>query len=93
MKEVQIKIKLYSYNELSEEAKEKAFNEQFNFLCYIAKEYETEKDIYNSVEESIRINEYLYFEDGEMAHIVTHVGDHEKAPLTEFIFKGERITL
>ena len=93
MKEVQIKIKLYSYDELSEEAKEKAFNEQFNFLCYIAEEYETEKDIYNFVEESIRLNEYLYFKDGEMANIVTYIGDQEKAESKEFIFKGERITL
>jgi len=90
MKTIQIEIKLYSYNELSEKGKEKAFNEHENFL----REYDnmdewTQKDIKDYVEESININEYLFFESGDMAHVVHFTGKHEKAGKIEFYFQGK----
>jgi len=107
MKTIQIEIKLYSYNELSEKGKEKAFNEHENFLRDNPLTYETEdengniiikydnmdewtqKDIKDYVEESININEYLFFESGDMAHVVHFTGKHEKAGKIEFYFQGK----
>ena len=102
MKTIQTEIKLYEYNELKDEAKERAFNNHKEFLdsCEVECENKTgelikenidhEKD---DVEESIRINEYLFFQDGEMAHILHFTGTHEKAGITEFYFNGETYIL
>ena len=48
-----------------------------------------QEDIKSYVEESIKINEYLFFESGEMAHITHFTGEHEKAGKTEFYFSGK----
>lgn len=51
------------------------------------------EDIKDFVEDSIRINEYLFFESGEMAHICHFTGKHEKAGTTEFYFQGKTYIL
>jgi hypothetical protein len=107
MKTIQTEIKLYEYEELSKDAKDKAFAEHEDFLRWHPAEYEEEdeagniitkydnmdewieEEIKEHVEESIRINEYLFFENGEMAHITHFVGEHEKAGTTEFYFNGK----
>jgi len=99
MKEINVKIKLYKYEELNEVGKEHAFEEHFDFLCSNPSDYEdengdmvfqTEEDYTREiVEESININEYLFFIDGNMADTIHYVGKHEKAGITEFTFGGE----
>ena len=102
-----IEINLYSYDELNEEAKNKAFNEHKYFLECNPQTYEdededgniitkydnmdewTQEDIKEYVEDSININKYLYFENGEMANITHFTGKHEKAGTTEFYFLGK----
>jgi hypothetical protein len=107
MKTIKTEIKLYSYDELSEESKNKAFEEHKYFLECNPSDYETEDengnimkkydnmdewteaDIKEYVQDSININEYLFFESGEMANITHFTGKHEKAGTTEFFFNGE----
>lgn len=96
VKTIKTEIKLYEYDELNEESKNKAFAEHENFLREgnIIKKYDnmdewTEEDIKEYVEDSIRLNEYLFFESGEMAHICTYTGKQEKAGTTEFYFQGK----
>jgi len=81
MKTIKTEIKLYKYDELEKESKEKAFNEHKDFL--------RSNEIKEDVEESIRINEYWFFECGEMAHTTHFTGKHEKAGTTEFYFQGK----
>ena len=52
-----------------------------------------EEDIKEYVEESLRINNYLFFEDGEQAHITHFTGKHKKAGTTEFYFLGKTYIL
>ncbi len=95
MKKIKAEIKLYQYDELNEKGKEKAFDEHKEFLDGTEEEYENEngemiKEFIEhdkeSVEDSIIINEYLFFENGEMADTITYTGKHEKAGTTEFKF-------
>ena len=97
MKQVSVTINLYTIYELSENAKEKAINEHGDFLQSIGSEYEAENgdmvtDYSRPTEaeilDSIEANEYLYFEDGEMAHTIHYCGKHEKSGTTEFNFMG-----
>jgi len=98
MKTIKIEIKLYEYDELEEEAKKRAFNEHKGFLDSMEEEVENIKGELikefvehekEDVEDSIRINEYLFFKDGEMADICYFTGKHEKTGTTEFYFNGE----
>ena len=101
MKEINIKIKLYNYEELNPESKERAFQEHYDFLATIPYDYETEdqegniiqkkeyienweeEQIKEYVEESININDYMFFESGEMAPIIQYLGNHPKAGTKE----------
>ncbi len=48
-----------------------------------------EEDLKLYVEDSIKANEYLFFNDGEMANITHYTGKHKKTGITEFNFKGK----
>ena len=76
-------ISLYSFKELKEQAQQKAIEDHTEFL---GAEYEgiTKEEIIDN----ILINEYFFFEDGELAHITHYTGQHEKAGKTEFHFHG-----
>ena len=102
MKTIKAEINLYSYEELKEEAKEKAFNEHKDFLDSLKEEYENEEGILISeyidhdkeeVEDSLIINDYLFFENGQMANITHFTGKHKKAGTTEFYFNGKTYVL
>lgn len=58
----------------------------------LQKTYEAEFDYYamndEPIIENIEANDYLYFENGELAHTITYRGDHPLAGETHFIFKG-----
>ena len=97
MKKVTVQIELLSINELNTVARQKAIDEHFNFLCDTPMEYENEngemiKEYYEPEEseviESIEANEYLFFTNGELAHITHFTGNHEKSGQTEFYFLG-----
>lgn len=82
----EIKIKIYEYDELSEDAKIKAFEDHAYFIECNPQEYEdnegnikrddyskwSEQEFKEYVEENIRINEYLFFANGEQAHATTY---------------------
>jgi hypothetical protein len=95
-------INLYQFNELSNEAKEKAISQHEDFLLSIGQECENEQGemetLYSDtierseVIESIEMNEYYFFIDGELAHCTTYTGG-EKTGTTEFIFKGTTQTI
>ena len=103
MKTIKTEINLYGYEELKGKAKEKAFEEHSNFILDNPSDYENEKgkmvyddyskwkekDFKEMVEESILINEYMFFENGEMADIIHFTGEHEKSGTTEFYFQGK----
>jgi myosin-crossreactive antigen len=92
-----VKINLYKFEELSEEAKEKAIIEHQDFLDSQPIECENEAgelvDEWHSHSEdetieSIEANEYIFFEDGSLTNCVTYTGKHPKAGKTEMTFKG-----
>ncbi len=95
---IKVEIELYKYDELNEEAKEKAYIEHYDFLsnAYYKGELEehhfntnTEKDKKELTEDSIRANEYFFFSDGKLASCVTYTGKHEKAGITELKFQNK----
>jgi len=80
-------VRLYSFNELSDPAKETAIAEHGGFITSACDEEETlsEKEIIDL----ILVNEYLFFRDGSLAHTVRYTGKHEKAGTIEFKFHGD----
>ena len=53
----------------------------------------TLEEVKEYVEDSIRINEYWFFSNGEMADTVCYTGKHEKAGTTELTFLGNTFVL
>lgn len=89
----QVTISLYSFNELSEEAQEKAIIEHANFLVTTAEDEDEFEYSREDVIDNILVNEYIFFQDGTLAHCTTYTGKHQKAGTTEFHFKGITYTL
>ena len=98
MKTIKAEINLYEYGELKDGAREKAFYEHKDFLDSQKEEYENEEGVLISeylehnkeeVEESIKANEYLFFENGEIAHTI----HFDKTGTTEFYFNGKTYIL
>lgn len=98
----QVLINVYSFDELSDKAKQKAIYEHGIFLDSQPEEFETEigelaweyvEHTEDEIVESIQINEYMFFADGTLANCVTYTGKHPKAGTTELNFKGEIFTL
>ena len=58
----------------------------------LQKIYEAEYNYYlfddKPIIENIEANGYLFFENGELAHIVRYCGEHPLSGETHFIFKG-----
>jgi len=93
-----VKINLYSFDELSESAKETAIYEHIEFMDSLPEEYENEagelvSEYVSHTEEeakdSIKANDYFFFPDGNLAYCVTYCGVHPKSGTTEFNFHGE----
>ena len=87
-----VTINLFSFDELNQEAQKKAINDHAEFLLKVV---ETDGEEYNREEvvENILLNEYLFFEDGELAHTVQYTGRHPKAGKLEFHFHNKVIEL
>jgi 5'-3' exonuclease len=102
---IKIEINLYSFAELGEKAKKKAIRNHKDFMLSRAEviedddgglitHYYDEDDLDDhDVIDEIEANEYLFFEDGGLAHCTTYTGKHEKAGITEFHFKGRTIDI
>ena len=93
-----IKINLYKFDELSEEAKNKAIEEALVSLNSEAIEYENENgEIFyeyydhdeSEAEQFIDVNDFLFFKNGTLAHTVTYYGNHPKKGQSEFFLHGE----
>ena len=58
----------------------------------LQKTYKAQYDYYlmndEPIIEIIEANDYLFFENGELAHTVTYCGEHPLSGETHFIFKG-----
>jgi len=95
-----VKINLYQFSELSEEAQQKAISEHENFLFSVGYEVENEVGelvtIYpdemeeNEVIESIESNEYYFFASGELANVIQYCGEHPNSGKIEFNYHGEK---
>ncbi len=79
-----VTINLYSFDELTEQAQEKAIQDHAEFLA----QEEEEEFSRDDVIDNIIINNYLFFEDGELAHITEYTGKHPKSGTLEFHFHG-----
>lgn len=85
----QVTINLYSFAELNEAAKKEAISKHITFLEETRHEWEVDDEFDEEyAQENIEINEYLFFEDGQLAHCTTYTGRHEKTGKTEFHFHG-----
>ncbi len=89
-----VTINLYEFNELSEDAKQKAIQEHFIFMCSVLEDDENEDDITDEcIIENIEANEYLFYSDGDLADCVTYCGKHEKAGITELKIGNDIYTI
>lgn len=95
-------INLYQFSELSEESKKIAIETHKDFLDNHPQDFEEEDGkielIYvehteEEVIESIEINDYYFFKDGEMADVVKYTGQHPKSGIVELVFHGQIIEI
>ena len=95
-----VEIKLYSFEELTKEAKNKAIEQAIEFLDSEPTEYENENGEIISeyfehdesqAEQFIDVNDYLFFKNGTLAHTVTYCGNHPKTGQREFFLHGETV--
>ena len=77
---IQLSIPIFELNELSSKARQKAISEHRDFLLGI----ESDSDAV----ESIEINKYLFYVDGEVAPVTTYTGAHPESGKREFSYKG-----
>lgn len=99
MKTAVLKINLYEFKELSEEAKERAISEHYDFLRSESFEAQDENGNVSDdegpteeeVQESIEENEYFFYENGKLAHTVKYTGGHPLTGLMVFKSKGQKV--
>ena len=100
-----VEINLYSFNELSKDARDFAIDKHRDFLLSIYDDSDFDESFnmnYSKYEKSlteeyiieeIEANEYLFFFNGELADIIHYCGKHPKTGLTELKQFGEIYTL
>ena len=105
MIEVPIRVKLFSINELPLISKRKAIDEHRLFMLTIMqpRDYDNKYDFeetYNytlfydePVIDDIQANEYLFFEDGTLAHTIDYCGSHSRAGETDLVLHGSSYTI
>lgn len=90
MKTVNVTIDLYSFSELNKIAQQKAISEHESFLNSMPIKYENEEGEMISeyiehteaeVIESIEANQYLFFSNGELAHLRVTTQEQAKQSL------------
>ncbi len=105
MIQINIPIKLYQLAELESEAKEIAVAEHREFLVSVYSDdmydesfemtqWKYEKALTeDEVIESIDINDYLFYADGDMAHTVQFTGKHPRSGERILKHKGEEYSI
>jgi hypothetical protein len=96
MKTATLKIDLYQFNELNKEAQAFAIDKHINFLSMeneSRNEEEAEPLTEDYAKESILINEYYFYEDGELANVTKFTGKHPLSGSEVYEHKGQRIFL
>jgi len=87
-----VTISLYSFNELGEQSKEKAISQHTNFLNSV-EDFEEGEYSYDYRREDvishIELNEYLFFQDGELAPCIIS----PSGLVTTFNFHGESVEI
>lgn len=81
-----VTINLFNFDELNQKAKEKAITDHAEFLLEV--DGEEKERTREEVIENIIINEYWFFEDGELAHVTRYTGKHPEAGKEIFHFHG-----
>ena len=86
---VTVTMSLYSFNELTPVAKQKAIDEHYNFMVSYPPDYQDEngemkiEEDYNPSEdeviEDIEVNDYYFFGTGELARCTKFCGNHPRA--------------
>ena len=93
MKTAIVQIQLFQFNELNDEASTKAVNDHYYFLAEMGQEYENENgemitEYYDPSEEevinSIEINDYYFYNNGELANVTNYTGAHPNAGKTGY---------
>lgn len=102
---VNIKLELFSINELEKDSKRKAIDSHRDFLIdtYSDEDFDSsfnmtrskyKKSLTNSyVIEEIEANDYLYFKDGELADTIQYTGKHERSGEHVLTFNNEEYIL
>lgn len=100
MKTAILKINLFQFQELSDEAKQEAIEEHFHFLNSLGMEVENEsgqliteeyEPSESEVIENIEINEYFFYENGELASTIKYTGKHPLSGSTVYQHKGQKV--
>lgn len=90
---VQTQTDIYTLEELTETAREKAILQHMDFLYSVADE-DTPREISEEyTADSIEANEYFYYASGEMAQVVTYCGEHPRAGEQVLTQDGKEYTL
>ena len=98
MKTATLKICLFQFDELSKTAQKKAIEQHADFMEQEGQEYENEKgELVTSYErptddvvvDNIEINEYYFYEDGNLAHTIKNTSTGE----THYISKKHKVLI
>lgn len=96
MKTVNVNIELFELRELKSKAREYAIREHRAFLLDTLQVDDNYQEDYNLIEQddeyvidSIEINEYLFYDNGDLADVTTYVGKHEKTGTSELTLFGK----
>lgn len=97
MKTVKLEFNLYSFSELSEGAQNIALwtcKNEFNDTLSAeeindGQRLETDAD----TREHLEINEYYFYERGNLAHTVKYTGGHKKSGKEFYIYEGREIRI
>ena len=84
-----VSINLYKFEELNKEAQEKAIQEHADFLLETDREEFEREDIIDN----IIVNEYYFFEDGELAYTIKYTNNHPQAGREELHFYNKIIEI
>lgn len=94
-----VAINLLTFAELKGAAKQKAIDDHYSFMVSYPPDYEDEEGKMVTIEnydpdeeeviDSIEVNEYYFFADGNLANCTTYTGEHPRAGETILEIGGE----
>jgi len=96
MKTINITLNLFKYEELSEESRQKAFDNQKQYLWENPQTYETENDKGELIEKYDNMDEWTQKEIIEYVEEIININEYlffedgEQAPITRYVGKHNR---